>query len=516
VVEHTGEHADKLIAGHSGCYGCCGSGRSAQVIRLTRALPLPKIAGVPMVTTMPVLWITGPAGVGKSTVSWQLFTELAGSGTRTAFADADQLCMCYPAPPDDPGRDLIRARNAGVVVRNCQAAGARRVIVNGVVDPVLGVPRDLLQQAVVMVCRLRADPDEVVRRLASRQRASSGDMGDLARQVRDGCDRMDASDFAEVCVDTTGMSAGEVARLVMDRCRGWPGFGAVRGLPGAVPGSQGLPPGTAGSLACGCGGRVLLLFGPTGVGKSTIGFQLYQRCLRAGLTAGYVDLDQVGFVAPHPDGDPRNLMLKARNLAGIWRTYHAAGATHLVMGGAVGTQAGLRAYAAALPAAAITACRLHASPGELRRRIMTRGEGGSWPQPGDPLRGQPESYLSQVAEQAAADAGALDHTPLDALRIDTTGRTAAEAADLIAAAVGWPGHLTGISSRYPGTWSPASAARREQAAEQHRDVHRANAHATISGNSSRQNASPCDPARSVITTSAPASRSASAHRVAFS
>ena len=53
---------------------------------------------------MPVLWITGPAGVGKSTVSWQLFAELAGSGTPTAFADADQLCMCYPAPPDDPGR----------------------------------------------------------------------------------------------------------------------------------------------------------------------------------------------------------------------------------------------------------------------------------------------------------------------------------------------------------------------------------------------------------------------------
>lgn len=52
---------------------------------------------------VPVLWITGPAGVGKSTVSWQLFTELTGSGTRAAFADADQLCMCYPAPPDDLG-----------------------------------------------------------------------------------------------------------------------------------------------------------------------------------------------------------------------------------------------------------------------------------------------------------------------------------------------------------------------------------------------------------------------------
>jgi hypothetical protein len=224
---------------------------------LTRVLPLPRIAGMAMVIDaaggstgrpggalmargrVPVLWITGSAGVGKSTVSWQLFTELAGSGTRVAFTDADQLCMCYPPPPDDPGRDLIRARNADVTIRNYQAAGARRVIVTGVVDPALGVQRDLLKQAAVMMCRLRTDQDEVVRE----------------------------------------------------------------------------------------------------------------------------------------------------------------------------NQAVLHAYAAALPSAVVTTCRLHAGPAELRRRIMTRGEGGSWPQPGDPLRGQPASYLSRVAEQAAADAQALDRTP---------------------------------------------------------------------------------------------------------
>ena len=46
--------------------------------------------------------------------------------------------------------------------------------------------------------------------------------------------------------------------------------------------------------------------------------------------------------------------------------------------------------------------------------------------------------------------------------------------------------------------------------------HRPNAHATISGSSSCQNLSPCDPTRSVMTTSPPASRSAVAHRVALS
>jgi predicted ABC-type ATPase len=296
------------------------------------------------------LWITGPAGVGKSTVSWQLFTELAGSGTRVAFADADQLCMCYPPPPDDRGRARIRARNAGVVIGNYQAAGARRVIVNGVVDPVVGVQRDLLEQAEVTVCRLRADRDEVVRRFTGRRQRSGGDLSEAVRQVRDECDRMDASGLADVCVDSTGVPAAEVARLVRDSCRDWPGFGDVaREPPGAAPSRL---PGPVGSQADGAGGQVLLLCGPAGVGKSTIGYQLYLRSVRDGLKAGYIDLDQIGFLTPPADGDPRNHRLKAANLAAIWRTYHAAGARHLVTTGLIDNQAALDTYAAALPAAA--------------------------------------------------------------------------------------------------------------------------------------------------------------------
>jgi hypothetical protein len=321
-----------------------------------------------------------------------------------------------------------------------RSSGTSATAASATAERSLGVQRDLLEQAEVTVCRLRADQDEVVRRFTGRQRGGGGDVGDLVQQVRDECDRMDTSGFADVRVDTTGVPAAEVARLVRDRCRDWPGFGVVREQPGAAPTGPNRP---AGSEANGSGGHVLLLCGPAGVGKSTIGFQLYLRCLRAGLTAAYIDLDQIGFLTPRSDGDPRNHKLKAQNLAGIWRTHHAAGARHLVMSGPIENQAVLHSYVAALPAAVITTCRLHAGPAELRRRIMTRGEGGGWPQPGDPLRGQPASYLSWVAEQAAADAQALDHTPLDALRIDIDGRVAGEAADLTAATAGWPGQGRG-------------------------------------------------------------------------
>jgi hypothetical protein len=86
------------------------------------------ITGVTAGARVPVLWICGPASVGKSTMSWRLHTELVRSGMHVAFADSDQLCMCYPAPAGDPGRQHLKALNAefltGVASQSVQAAEA--------------------------------------------------------------------------------------------------------------------------------------------------------------------------------------------------------------------------------------------------------------------------------------------------------------------------------------------------------------------------------------------------------
>jgi len=88
-------------------------------------------------------------------------------------------------------------------------------------------------------------------------------------------------------------------------------------------------------------------------------------------------------------------------------------------------------------------CRLGAGRTELTRRIMSRRDGGSWPEPGDPLRGKSAEYLADVADRAAAEADALDLSRTGSVlantrRIDTDGRSIAEAADLIGAATGFP------------------------------------------------------------------------------
>jgi hypothetical protein len=312
-------------------------------------------------------------------------------------------------------------------VANYRAAGAGCVIVSGVVDPGLGVHAGLIPRATVTVCRLRAVRDELSQRFLGR-----GEQAGLLDEVLSQADAMDASGVADVCVDTSGLAAAEAARLVRERIAGWPM------LTGPVHSDK---KGPHDSRATAADGPVLTLCGATGVGKSTAGFEVYRRTLRAGFAAAYIDLGQIGFCRPNPAGDVGGHQVKARNLAAIWHTYRAAGAQCLIVVGPVESEAAAEAYADALPRAAITLCRLHAGAGELTRRIMLRGQGGSWPQPGDPLAGQPAEYLLHVAASAAAEAEALEHAMTGALRVDTDGLTVEETADLIATRTRWPWRL---------------------------------------------------------------------------
>ncbi len=116
----------------------------------------------------PVLWLCGPPGVGKSTVAWKIFTDLLCSGINSGFVDVDQLGICYPEPPADPGRHRMQLENLAAVVDTYRSAGARCVIVSGVVDAEHGVDHDQLRDITLTLCRLRSDRIELTRRLAVR------------------------------------------------------------------------------------------------------------------------------------------------------------------------------------------------------------------------------------------------------------------------------------------------------------------------------------------------------------
>lgn len=149
--------------------------------------------------------------------------------------------------------------------------------------------------------------------------------------------------------------------------------------------------------------KVLWLLGPSGVGKSTVGWHLYRSLDRA----SYVDADQLGLCHPSPADDPENHRIKSTALGALWPQYQGA---PLIVSGFLNTLAEARQYTDRLPGADLTLCRLRANHVELRARFLGRG------------------WLPDFVDQALADADALERTDFATFTVDTDGRTPVEIA----------------------------------------------------------------------------------------
>ena len=353
---------------------------------------------------MSVLWIWGAPGVGKTTVGWKIWTELSATGITAAYVDIDQLGMSIPVSPADPERYGLKVDNLGVLMPHYRRAGAQLVVVSGACD--VEHVQKFADGARVMLCRLELDHEQLRTRLADR-----GWGRDIVDAAINEAVALDASTIADISLDTTGLSVDEVV-------------GTLREQVGAPPLTDIAPVMPAGALET--PGDIVWLCGPTGVGKSTVGWQLFTRLRRDGRRVALIDLQQIGFLAPPDIGDPDNHKLKARNLAAMWATMRADGAECLVVVGQVNDRDQFRAYTDALPVATLTLVQLHASRDRLAERIVRRGRGEGPRIPGDHLFGRDAAELALIAERAATDATRLTRTGIADVIVDTDGLTVEE------------------------------------------------------------------------------------------
>lgn len=275
--------------------------------------------------------------------------------------------------------------------------GADALVVAGVIDPAGRVRPDL-----GLLCRLHASPDHVRTRLLGR---GDGDIPDALAEL-DALERRGIG----LRVDTSGMTRAEVADRVAERT-GWlthpRGGHADPPVPSAEPNDV----------------EVHLITGPPGVGTSTVGWQVYERIRATGAGAGYVDLEQLGFCPP---GDHR---VKAANLAAVASSFRGVGASALVLVGHEANAEALASYAAALGTTHLNVHRLRATRDELTRRILSRHDQPSWPDPGDRFNRQPLDVLRRLAAEVVNVVGLEATGP----SIDTTSRTVDQVVEAVLA-----------------------------------------------------------------------------------
>lgn len=169
---------------------------------------------------VPVVVITGPIGMGKTTVSQHLGDLLTAREIPHTVIDMDWLRDTWPRPADDRFNTRLGFRNLADVARNSLEAGSERFVIADVVESRHDHERyrQAIPGADVRVVRLTADMD-VNRERISRRAGEDEDPWEATRAA-ELVAIMEANDVADMVIDTTGRRPGDIAREIASRI-GW-------------------------------------------------------------------------------------------------------------------------------------------------------------------------------------------------------------------------------------------------------------------------------------------------------
>lgn len=170
--------------------------------------------------------------------------------------------------------------------------------------------------------------------------------------------------------------------------------------------------------------EALLIGGRSGVGKSTVGWEISAQLQSAKIAHCLVEGDTLDQAFPAPPGDPSRTKLTETNLAALWRNYAALGYRRLIYTNTVSILEPDLIARAMGGTIRVIAVLLTADDTTARRRLGGREIG---------------SQLDAHLERSAAMARHLEAAaPHDVLRVPTDDRPVTEIASEIITATGWP------------------------------------------------------------------------------
>ncbi len=166
---------------------------------------------------------------------------------------------------------------------------------------------------------------------------------------------------------------------------------------------------------------VLMLTGPVGAGKTTVGMAISEHLHQAGTAHAFVDLDWLSWCYPAPPHDRFHAALCLHNLAAVCANYRAAGAERLVLAGVVETCAERAGYQAAIPGAELVVVRLQATLPTLLGRLAARESGPS---------------LAWHQQRAGELTALMERNRVENMLVDTEEKSIAEIAGEVLARIG--------------------------------------------------------------------------------
>lgn len=173
-----------------------------------------------MPVSVPVLLVTGPIGVGKTTITAEAARLLGEAKIPYASVDLARIGECRPAPAEDPWNERLIHRNLACMWSNFAEAGVDRLLLCRVLETrgLLDQIRTAVPGADITVVRLRAPLDVLEARLRFREagRDPQWYLDTTAYLV----DKLEQAGVEDYVVDNHGRPAADVAAEVL-RVAGW-------------------------------------------------------------------------------------------------------------------------------------------------------------------------------------------------------------------------------------------------------------------------------------------------------
>ncbi len=173
-------------------------------------------------TRYELLLIGGGAGVGKTTVGWEVSAALREKGTAHCLIEGDYMGQVHPAPADDPHRSAITERNIAAVWANFAALGQHRLIYTNTVS-ILEEPmftRAMGGGAIRTTCVLLTAEEVTVRKRLAQREIGSELAVHIERSLRMARHLGEEAPAHTVRIPTDGRSVQDIARRVL-RAAAW-------------------------------------------------------------------------------------------------------------------------------------------------------------------------------------------------------------------------------------------------------------------------------------------------------